>query len=242
MKESLRKYSIMCTKNIVDFFKNPALSLGMVLPILFVFLYKMINLPNLDSANRPAFLLNLGTLLNCCMCGLLIASTSIAEEKEKFTLRTLMLSNVSGMEFLASKVTVGYLLTMLGNLIIFVLSGSSVKNLVFYLPATLLGSLAVNLISAVLGLASRDQASCSVLQIPIMMLFLFPSVFATSHSILSALAMVTPLSAMTNLYHYGVNGAMFTGMAMTHLFVLLAWILGSGVLFILVYRKKGLDN
>jgi len=242
MKISMRKLSTLCKRDFYDFCRNPAIFISILVPVLFVIFYKSLNLP-FDHVSQPAFLLNIGTLMNCCMCGLLIASTTIAEEKEKFTLRTLMLSNISGIEFLISKLTLGFTITMLGNLIIYLLSGNPISNMPGYLMGTVLGCIAVNLISAVMGIVSRDQASCSILQIPVMMLFLLPPMFSEMNAALRFIARLTPLNAAMSIYYaYTAEGKLFNGNAAYHYLVLLCWIVGSALIFVLVYRKRGLDN
>lgn len=242
MSISMRKLTTLSKKDIIDFFKNPVLYVSILLPVVFVVFYKLIKLPNMNNEIKPIFLINMGTLMNCSMCGILIASTSIAEEKEKFTLRTLMLSNVSGMEFLISKVIAGFLLTVFGNILIFFLAGVSVGSLPGYLFAVILGSVSINIISAVLGLISRDQMSCGVMQIPVMLLLILPPIFGELNPVLGNIARVTPLNAMMSIYFNYADGSFFSGKTLMHLLVLLAWIAAAALIFILVYRKKGLDN
>lgn len=211
MSISMRKLTTLSKKDIIDFFKNPVLYVSILLPVVFVVFYKLIKLPNMNNEIKPIFLINMGTLMNCSMCGILIASTSIAEEKEKFTLRTLMLSNVSGMEFLISKVIAGFLLTVFGNILIFFLAGVSVGSLPGYLFAVILGSVSINIISAVLGLISRDQMSCGVMQIPVMLLLILPPIFGELNPVLGNIARVTPLNAMMSIYFNYADGSFFSG-------------------------------
>ena len=165
MSISMRKLRALYKKDLMDFVKNPAISASVLLPVAFVLLYKYVVGPNLAIEEVSVFLLNLGLLMNCSMSGVLIVSTSVAEEKEKFTLRTLILSNVSAMEFFLSKILVAVCVTFLGNVVIFLISGEPTGHMPVYILASLLGSCCVIMISALIGLLSRDQMSCSVLQI-----------------------------------------------------------------------------
>lgn len=63
---------------------NPIIALMIVM----VFRQVMANLPQANGVFRvDAFLLGLGLIMNIVSGGLMISSTSIAEEKEKHTLR-----------------------------------------------------------------------------------------------------------------------------------------------------------
>lgn len=242
MNIKISKVKVLCKKDFNDFFKNPTMLVSALIPLMFIILYKNLNLPNVTEDNQYIFLLNIGTLINCTMTGIMVVSTSIAEEKEKFTLRTLMLSNISGTEFLLSKMSVGILITMLGNVLVFFLSGAALSLLPLYLPVIMLGIIAMNLVSAVVGLLSRDQMSCGVLQVPVLLVFLIPSMLGNANGVLGKIAMATPLNAMMNVFYYGADGELFSGKAVMHLGILLGWIAAAAVVFGLVYRKRGLDN
>lgn len=242
MNMSIKKIGILVRRDFKDFFKNPAVFITILIPLFFVFLYKFLFINIFDKENLTTFVLLFGVAMNCSMCAIIIPSTSIAEEKEKFTLRTLMLSNISSMEFLTSKILLGFLVTMVGNVLVFLLAGSSMNGLVVFLIASMLGSLSLNLISAVLGVVSRDQASASVLQIPIMLLILLPSMLGNMNEVLHKIGRFTPIQAMMDIYYDGVEGLFFTSDVLINFIVLLIWIVLSVVLFTWAYKKRGLDN
>lgn len=241
---SMRKLKALCSKDIVDYFKNPSILAAFIMPILLVILYKFVRLSGHEQ-DRIYIVLTIGAVMNSAMCGLLVASTSIAEEKEKLTLRTLMLSNVSGIEFLLSKVAAGILMTALGNVVVFFLSGASMQYLPMYLLATTLGAVSLNLVSAVIGLFSRDQMSCGVLQIPVMLLFLLPAIFGGGLSgpagtVMQAIGRFVPTNAMVQAFLGAMKGK--REQLPVHFGVLLAWIAIAAVVFVLIYRKKRMDN
>ena len=240
MSISMRKLRALYKKDLMDFVKNPAISARVLLPVAFVLLYKYVVGPNLAIEEVSVFLLNLGLLMNCSMSGVLIVSTSVAEEKEKFTLRTLILSNVSAMEFFLSKILVAVCVTFLGNVVIFLISGEPTGHMPVYILASLLGSCCVIMISALIGLLSRDQMSCSVLQIPVMLLFLVPPAMA-SGAVLTFLARITPLGAMLQVYYNLVQGR-FGGSTVLAFAVILVWLVAAVILFGYFYKKKNIDN
>ena len=76
-----------------------------------------------------------------------------------------------------------------------------------YIISTLFGNSCVIVLSAVIGILSRDQMSCSVIQIPVMLLFLMPPMFAEASKVLEMLAKVVPYGAMLQLF-YQLRGPM----------------------------------
>lgn len=240
-----RKIGVLYRKDMRDFVKNPGISVAGLVPIMFVLLYKFMGLADMmdaEGASGSLFLLHLGTAMSLSMVALLIISTTIAEEKEKFTLRTLMLSNVSAMEFLLSKILVTLTVVLVSDAVIFLLSGSPAASLLFYLLCCILGSGSLIMLSACIGIVCRDQMSTSIYQIPVMLLVLLPTMFENWNSFIGAIARVTPVSALMKLYLNFTYGSLFCMESLTALIVMLVWIAGASALFAYLYRKKGMDN
>ena len=96
----LRKLNaIMEVKSRTLFSKNliimPAFSL------VFTWLLKMIYTNMYPDLDFGSYALSIGLLMNTSMTGIYCVAASLAEEKEKHTLRTLMTSSVNGLEFLS---------------------------------------------------------------------------------------------------------------------------------------------
>ena len=94
MKKHLRVLRTLFVKDIVDMFKNPNV------------------------------LLMLGVMMNLCLTPLSVLGMMIAEEKEKNTMRTLMLCNVTGGEFLAAKTLAVLAGTLLVDTVLFFLTAA----------------------------------------------------------------------------------------------------------------------
>ena len=107
MKIQLRKVIALFKKDMKDTSKNVNVMILLVLPLLFTFLYQFIDLGG--EGMPKEFILFISVLMNLCLVPVSFLSMIIAEEKEKNTLRTLMLSNVSAGDFLLSKSLVTFL-------------------------------------------------------------------------------------------------------------------------------------
>lgn len=241
MAISARKLKTLYKKDMIDYARTPAISAASFVPILFVVMYKMLRLSD-RGEDKVFFLLTLGMLMNSVMCAILVPSTMIAEEKEKFTLRTLMLSNVSAMEFFLSKIFATATIILAGNIVIFFIAGADVKYLPAYIFSTILGNACVIMLSAVIGIMSRDQMSSSVLQIPVMLVLMLPPVFAGGAKIMQTLTHVTPYGAMLKLYYQLTEGGFKMNQMLPALAVIGVWFAASMILFVYFYKKKGTDN
>ena len=63
-----------------------------------------------------AMLLNLGVTMNICTNGFLMVGTAIAEEKEKHTLRVLMTSSITGMQYFIGSILYPFVFTVVMKL------------------------------------------------------------------------------------------------------------------------------
>ena len=239
---NLKKTGILYGKDLNDFMKNPGISVAALIPVLFVVLYRSIGLADAMGDYASYFLLNIGTVMSIAMVALLLVSTSVAEEKEKFTLRTLMMSNVRASEFLLSKILVTLTVLLMCNTLIFILSGSALSALPFYLLCCTLGSASLIMFSACIGIMARDQMSTSIYQIPIMLLVMLPAMLSEFNSFIGTLASLTPIAAMMNLFGNFQAGQLASAASLQALAVMLVWIAVPSLLFAWLYRRKGIDN
>lgn len=120
MDISMRKIGVLFKKDFTDFFKNMAVFVSCIIPVIFAVVYKYMLA---DMGVGALYLMNMILGLNLAMISVMLTATTIAEEKEKFTLRTLMLSNVSGVEVFTSKMLVTSLIMLISNTLIFLISG-----------------------------------------------------------------------------------------------------------------------
>ena len=89
--------------------RNTAIMVGPVITVAMVLAYKVIYGMNTDGELSPilaGMLLSLGISMNICMDGFLMVGTAIAEEKEKHTLRVLMTSSITGVQYFIGSILV----------------------------------------------------------------------------------------------------------------------------------------
>lgn len=238
MKKHLRVLRTLFVKDIVDMFKNPNVLLMLALPLIFIVIYQFV-----DLGMSPAYLLMLGVMMNLCLTPLSVLGMMIAEEKEKNTMRTLMLCNVTGGEFLAAKTLAVLAGTLLVDTVLFFLTGFGPAQLPVFLLVCTAGSITMLLLGGLTGIVCRDQTSTGTIAGPLALVFMLPTMFAGMGGVLQKVASFVPT---TGYGRFNVSGAWAPivdgGERALDVAVLAVWTAGSAGLFALAFRKKGVDN
>lgn len=214
-----------------------------LLPIGFAVLYQTI-FGDVKEAGMPSnFVLTLCELLNLSAITLTGLAMMVAEEKEKNTLRVLMLSDVSALEYIFSKIISVLVLMELITIVIFFITATQLSYLPMFLLVTTVTSISMLLFGSVVGLLSKDQMSTSTLSTPLMILFLIPPMFQNMNEVIDKIASIVPTTRMMAIINDAMNGMSI--LSQEHLLdfgIILAWILLGVVTFAMMYRRKGFDN
>ncbi|MCL1964090.1 MAG: ABC transporter permease [Firmicutes bacterium] len=226
------KVGALFRKDLKDALKNTQCILMIALPIFFVLLYGSIRFG--DESMSGSLVFTFGLLMNLSILPVTFMSMMIAEEKEKFTLRTLMLSNVSAADFLISKALVVLLLAECSTLVIYGITRPEAITLGLLLPITVLTLLCLIMFGSLIGIISKNQMSTGLFAAPAMLLFLLPAMLAPVNDSMASVARFMPTQAMMELLSR-------TGSAAFHIAVLVAWMVLGAVLFMIAYRRKQFD-
>lgn len=253
MNATLRRISALADKDFADLFKNPTMFTVCLMPIGFMLLFRLImgdttagsDLTGAEAARAAEavgrYLLGSGLCMSVGMVVPMVLIYGIAEEKEKRTLRTLMLANVGAGEVATSKGAVALAATMVVSAGCFFAAGGAPGLLPAYLLLTFLGAVPVTLISLVLGLASRDQMTAGFFSVPVLLLVLVPT-FGVASAAIEAFARVTPLGGVYDLLNLAAEGQLLTARALAPLAVTLAWTAAGAVAFAALFRRLARDN
>ena len=244
MNAALRKIGALSIKDTKDLIRNPAIAVCSLMPIGFMLLYRYVMFANIspeESTFMEGFLLGVAP---CFAVGMICSMTivyALSEEKEKHTLRTLMLANVSASQVMIAKVAVSVAVIVIVDVVCFFVIGSDVALLAPYLAIVLLGSISMVLFSLVLGLVSRDMVSSGVYALPILLIALLP-MFGMFGDGFRTVASYSPCGGMYDLIGLLCEGQLLTADALMPLGVTVAWIAVFAIAFVLVYKKVGKDN
>ncbi|MFQ9923847.1 MAG: ABC transporter permease [Beduini sp.] len=238
MKIAGYKIKALFIKDIKNLFRNPNVAFMLLLPIAFAFLYTHImEMP--DEAGMYVF--NLCTILNMGVVPISIVAMSIAEEKEKNTLRTLMLSNVSAVEFMTAKLVLGIVMFLGVNVLVYFICGVDIALFPWTMFVIFVTSLSALMFGAVIGLISKDQMATGYYSTPVMLLFMAP-IFGMMSESISKVTQFIPTQSMMWLQSIESAGDLMTGKGLFSIAVIAAWMIISLVVFKFVYKKNSLDN
>ena len=222
-------------KDYKEFSRNYAVSTMILLPLVLAFFYNRMGIFEVESYFIP---INLGftavtTFVQCCL---------IAEEKEKNTLRSLMLSPATLGDILIGK-----------GLLVFIVSAVTIGLTIFlsgYEPANLL-LLSIGLIVSILfylgigtlcGLFTKSIVEASVFILPVMIVFSFGPLAlnaAEQYPILK-IAEWLPSVKIVELA-YKLEGS-YTIMDVTvPILIILVWSIVAWVLTAMIYKKRMVD-
>ena len=243
MKLRMHTLAVLIKKDFRLMFTNKNMLIMILLPIGFAVLYQTI-FGDVKEAGMPSnFVLTLCELLNLSAIPLTGLAMMVAEEKEKNTLRVLMLSDVSALEYIFSKIISVLVLMELITIVIFFITATQLSYLPMFLLVTTVTSISMLLFGSVVGLLSKDQMSTSTLSKPLMILFLIPPMFQNMNEVIDKIASIVPTTRMMAIINDAMNGMSI--LSQEHLLdfgIILAWILLGVVTFAMMYRKKGFDN
>ena len=243
MEATLRKTSALIEKDFKDLIKNPTMLVCSLMPIGFMLLYSQAG-GDLSGEMATAFTNNMLTMALCMTAGMVGSMTvlsGIAEEKEKHTLRTLMLANVSSGQILASRALVAFVTIALVDVACFFVLKAPAASLAPYLGIGLISSIPLVIIALLLGLVARDQMPAGVLALPVILAAFLPS-FAAFNETLAKIAAYAPTGGVQKLLELSSAGNLFSTEALQPLVVTLGWIALSVAAFVLLYKRLSRDN
>lgn len=220
---------------------NKNLLITLLLPLFFAVAYTFL-LSEITQISGDYILL-LCSVMVLSIIPLSVLSSMIAEEKEKYTLRSLMMAGVNGMEFIMSKAFVCLVMLMAEGAALFFICGASFDGFLGYFLVMLLASFAIICFGAVVGIASKDQMSAGTLGSPLMMLLMLPPIFSQFNSTVEKIAKLFPTTSLYTVYPNAAAGkTLFSGDNIFALLICMVWIIAGVAIFQMIYKKKGLDD
>lgn len=171
------------------------------------------------------------------MAPLTCMSAVIAEEKEKNTLRALMMSNVKPWQYIISIGAYIFLMCLIGTAVFAVLGEYKGGHLAEFILIMVIGIILSELIGAVIGIFSRNQMSATSLTIPIMMVFSFVPMLSMFNETIRKFAQIIYSQQISDL----INGIGSVGISAKNIIVIAINFVIGIILFAFAFRKKGLE-
>lgn len=229
----MRHFFAIFRKQLMDTFKNKTILIQFVMfPALTLVMENLVKMEDMP----PHYFANLFAVMYVGMAPLTGMSAILSEEKEKNTLRVLLLSNVSPFSFLCGTGCYIWLICMLGATVIGIGTGYTGGMLLRFLLVMAVGILISILIGAVIGTHSKNQMTATSVTVPVMMIFSFLPMLAMFNETISKVAKVTYSQQMSLLLANLEN----MNVELQNVGIILVNIVVALGAFVLAYRKCGL--
>ena len=224
--------STVFLKQIRETLKNkPILIQFLMLPVLAVIMENAVKIEDMPEH----FFAKLFAVMFVGMAPLTCMSSVISEEKEKNTLRVLMMSNVKPVQYLIGIGSYIWIMCMAGAAVFAVLCEYEGAKIAEFMLIMAVGIILSILVGAVIGIAAENQMTSVSVTLPIMMVFSFLPMLSMFNETIKKVAGVTYTQQISLL----VNNN-FEGMSEGVIVIAINFVLAA-VLFFLAYRKKGME-
>lgn len=230
----MKNIKAVFTKQIIDTMKNKTVFIQFLMfPIMTIIMENAVKLEDMPEH----FFVKLFSVMFIGMAPLTCISAIISEEKEKNTLRVLMMSNVKPWQYLVSTGTYIFIMCMIGTIVFAMLGQYKNSELITFIFSMISGILLSELIGAVIGIFSRNQMTATSLTIPIMMIFSFVPMLSMFNQSIKKIAGIIYSQQISDL----INGIGTSEISAKSIIVIsVNFVLGL-VLFAVAYKKKGLE-
>ena len=229
----MRNTTSIFKKQLKDTMQNKTVLIQFIMfPLLTLIMSQTITLEGMPKN----FFVNLFATMYIGMAPLTSIAAVIAEEKEKNTLRVLMMSNVKPYEYLLGVGSYIWFACMLGAAVICAAGGFAPREGLAFMGIMSVGILASLLVGAAIGTWSKTQMMATSITVPVMMIFAFMPMLSMFNDTIAKIAkfifsqqvsiMLSQIKALQpetdNICIVVINMVIFT------------------VLFTLSYKKSGL--
>ncbi|BAB07611.1 ABC transporter permease [Halalkalibacterium halodurans] len=236
MTGSIRRIQAIFIKDWQDFLKNQYMLFTALLPLLTAAWIKRAGDGSIEIMIWPI-------TLAFVVAGSFLQAGTIAEEKEKNTLRNLLLTPVSTTEIFIAKSLLSSLLTIGIVVVVIYLSGFSLPpSLPLFFLAILISLMIYVAIGTILGLLSRTVIETSVVGMPVLILFGMGTMIkqAIDLPVLSRVIEYLPNESLIQITTGLEEGVPFSAIS-SHFFILLVWMIVSIVVTVYIYGKRRFD-
>ncbi|MEK3991993.1 ABC transporter permease [Robertmurraya sp. FSL R5-0851] len=235
MTFSFKRVNAIFIKDWKDLQRNSYVIFTLAIPLVFAAWLGRMGEENTVFSTYP---INLSLII----AGAFIQAAMVAEEKEKNTLRGLLLSPASTAEIFVGKSTLSAVMSIVVIIGSIFLSDYKVPSPPLFIVSVLLGLVFYLATGTILGLLSRTVMETSIIGMPVLVIFGMGSMFKSMVENKTLLTIIDYLpNEQLNAIWFGLSsGEGFNGI-IENLLVLLVWVTISIVITIVIYRKRRID-
>ena len=228
----MRNAGVIFKKQLKDTLKNKTVLIQFIMfPAMTLLMENAVKIPDMPEL----FFTKLFSVMFLGMAPITSAAAIISEEKEKNTLRVLMMANVKPWEYLLGVGLYVWTLCMAGAGIM--ATGLPASVIPFYLGIMAAGLVISVVIGACIGVFASNQMSATSLFVPVMMVFSFSPMLAMFNDKIEKVARIFYTQQLRVL----MNQMSFEGIKTESILILVVNAVLAVVLFFAAFRKKGLE-
>lgn len=226
--------AVILKKQLKDTLKNKTIFIQFILfPVMALVMESTIRFDGMPDH----FFVKLFSVMYVGMAPVTALSAIISEEKEKNTLRVLMMANVKPRQYLAGVGSYVWIICMSGAAVMGITAGFRGKQFAFYMLVMGFGILVSVVEGAAIGIFAKNQMMATSLVMPVMLLFSFLPMISLFHDKIRKFAEITYTQQMSLL----LEQMSFRGMGREDLGILCLNLLVFSIFFGMAYKKNGLD-
>ena len=228
----MRNVLVIIKKQLKDTLKNKTVLIQFIMfPLMTLIMEHAISLPDMPEL----FFTKLFSVMYMGMAPLTSAAAIISEEKEKNTLRVLMMANVKPWEYLLGVGTYVWILCMAGAGIM--ATGLPASDIPFYLGVMAAGFVISIALGACIGIFSSNQMTATSLFVPVMLVFSFSPMLAMFNDKIEKVARIFYTQQLRVL----MNQMSFEGIKPESIMILSVNAVLAIALFFVAFKRKGLE-
>lgn len=236
MSISLKRARAIFIKDYKEFSRNYAISIVVLVPIIFAILFRMAG-ASLPGAS--GFLYNTSFVLLTC----LVQACLIAEEKERNTLRSLMMTPATTMDVLIGKSTLVIVMSVVVLTFATLIFGYKPANIWAFVAAIFLSIILYTAAGTICGLFSKTLLDASLSIMPVALIFTgapWGAFVDDDYPILKVLD-YAPSSQLVHLL--GISDTGFTkGELLKPLLIIMTWTVVLTVVAVALYQRRLKDE
>lgn len=228
----MRNVVTIVKKQLKDTLKNKTVLIQFVMfPVLTLIFEHAINIPDMPEL----FFAKLFSVMYMGMAPLTAVAAIISEEKEKNTLRVLMMANVKPWEYLMGVGIYVWTICMAGAGVI--ATSFPAKDIPFYLAVMAAGFIISIAVGACVGIFAPNQMVSTSMVLPVMLVFSFAPMLAMFNDKIEKIARIFYTQQIRVL----LNNMTFDGIKPENFAIVAVNALLAIILFFAAFKKKGLE-
>ena len=235
MNISYNRIQAIFLKDYKEFSRNYSISIILFFPILFALLYRS---DDPTQTFMTAFVLN----FSFAMLSSFVQACLIAEEKEKNTLRSLMMTPASIFDVLLGKSALVFVLSAFILAVTVFVLGYTPDNYAVFIVAIILSIILYTALGTICGLFSKSVMEASLAVFPVLIIFTaspFGIMFEDRYPFLAILEYF-PSAQLANLLELMQTNYQLSD-TFESLGIMLIWTIAVTIISVILYKKRLMD-